>query len=146
MLLATSGASLLGNLLTGKGTVRAGEGSEKKALMPPHPLTNFAIRKYYEKELRFNGVYSGDTAPKTIKNGGYVINFDVGTHWTTSYAKIMKLFTLIVLVLSMFLKKSKDLFDIKTSKQTYSEYKHTTQLCVSASALDSLILCWQIKL
>ena len=67
MLLATSGASLLGNLLTGKGTVRAGEGIEKKALIPPHPLTNFAIRKYYEKEPRFNGVYSGDNAPKTIK-------------------------------------------------------------------------------
>ena len=55
MLLGTLGASLLGNLLTGKGTVRAGEGTmragegiEKKALMPPHPLTNFEIREYYE--------------------------------------------------------------------------------------------------
>ena len=27
MLLGTSGASLLGNLLTGKGTIRAGEGT-----------------------------------------------------------------------------------------------------------------------
>ena len=26
--------------------------------MPPHPLTNFEIQKYYQKELRFNGVYS----------------------------------------------------------------------------------------
>ena len=30
MLLGTLGASLLGNLLTGKGTVRAGEGIKKK--------------------------------------------------------------------------------------------------------------------
>ena len=50
MLLATLGASLLGDLLakklSGKGTVRAGE--EKKALMPgnssPHPLKNFEIK------------------------------------------------------------------------------------------------------
>ena len=39
----------------------------------------------------------------------------------------MKLFTLIVLVLKMFLKKLKDLLDIKTQKQTYLEYKQTIQ-------------------
>ena len=26
--------------------------------MPPHPLRNFEIQKYYEHEPRFNGVYS----------------------------------------------------------------------------------------
>ena len=26
--------------------------------MPPHPLTNFEIQKYYENESKFNGVYS----------------------------------------------------------------------------------------
>ena len=26
--------------------------------MVPHPLTNFEIQKYYENELKFNGVYS----------------------------------------------------------------------------------------
>ena len=25
--------------------------------MPPHPLTNFEIMKYYENKSRFNGVY-----------------------------------------------------------------------------------------
>ena len=39
----------------------------------------------------------------------------------------MKLFTLIVLIMNMFLKKSKDLLDIKTQKQTYLKYKQTTQ-------------------
>ena len=75
MLLGTLGASLLENLLTGKGTVRAGEGTlragegiKKNALMPPHPLTNFEIRKYYENEPRFNGVYSRDNLPKAIQN------------------------------------------------------------------------------
>ena len=26
--------------------------------MPPHPLTNFEIQKYYQVESTFNGVYS----------------------------------------------------------------------------------------
>ena len=59
---------LPGNLLTGKVTVRAGEGSIraregilKKYLIPrnssPHPSTNFEIQEYYKNEPRFNGVY-----------------------------------------------------------------------------------------
>ena len=103
----------------------------KKALIPPHPLTNFEIKEYYENEPRFNGVYSRDNLPKTMKNRAYVINLDeyadVGTHWIALYVKIMKLFTLIVSVLNISLNKSKDLLDIKTSKQTYSEYKQTIQ-------------------
>ena len=35
--------------------------------MSRHPLTNSEIRKYYENEPRFNGVYSRDNLPKTIK-------------------------------------------------------------------------------
>ena len=48
MLLGTLGASLLGNLLTGKRTIRTGEGTVRAGqdfLMPPHPLTNFEIQK-----------------------------------------------------------------------------------------------------
>ena len=33
--------------------------------MPPHPLTNFGIKKYYQKEPKFNGVYSRNNPPKT---------------------------------------------------------------------------------
>ena len=54
-------------------------------LMPPHPLTNFEIQKYYQNEPRFNGVYSRNNLPKKIKDGAYVINLDeyadVSTHW-----------------------------------------------------------------
>ena len=90
MLLGTLGASLLGNLLTGKGIVRAGSGNKKGKgivragsgnkkgkgivragsgrpwdfIMPPHPLTNFEIQKYYQNEPRFNGVYSRNNLPK----------------------------------------------------------------------------------
>ena len=56
--------------------------------MPPHPLTNFEIQKYYQNEPRFNGVYSRDNLPK-IKDGAYVINLDeysdIGTHWVALY-------------------------------------------------------------
>ena len=59
--------------------------------MPPHPLTNFEIKEYYENEPRFNGVCSRDDLPKTIKIGTYVINLDeyadVSTHWITLYVK-----------------------------------------------------------
>ena len=52
--------------------------------MPPDPLTNFEIQKYYQKEPRFNGVYPRDNLQK-IKDGAYVINLDeysdIGTHW-----------------------------------------------------------------
>ena len=106
MLLGTLGASLLGDLLTknlsGKGTVRAvegflraGEGIKKKALRQAHPLTNFEIQEYYKNEPRFNGIYSRDNLPKTIKNGAYVINLDeyeaVGTHWIPLYVKDNKI-------------------------------------------------------
>ena len=90
MLLGTLGASLLGNLLTGKGImragdgiVRAGSGSKKKnlnSLLPFHPLTNIKISEYY----RFNDVYSRNYLPNKIKKGAYVINLDeyenTGTH------------------------------------------------------------------
>ena len=96
MLLGTLEASLLGNLLLdGKGIVRAGEGivrvgqgfKKKKLnlLLPFHPLTNFEISEYYKNEPKFNGVYSRDNLPKTIKKGAYVINLDeytdIDTHW-----------------------------------------------------------------
>ena len=38
-------------------------------LMPPHPLTNFELRKYYQNELKFNGVYSRDNLPEKKKDG-----------------------------------------------------------------------------
>ena len=101
MLLGTLGASLLGNLLTGKGImragdgiVRAGEGSKKNklnALLSFHPLTNIEISEYYSNESRFNGVYSRDNLPKITKKGAYVINLDeyenTGTHWIALFIK-----------------------------------------------------------
>ena len=56
--------------------------------MPPHPLTNFEIQKYYQNEPKFNGVYSRNNSPK-IKDGAYTINLDefesIETHWKELY-------------------------------------------------------------
>ena len=41
--------------------------------MPPHPLTNLEIQRYYQNELRFNGVFSRDNLPDKIKDGAYII-------------------------------------------------------------------------
>ena len=53
--------------------------------MPPHPLTNFEIQKYYKNEPTFNSVFSRKNLRKKIKDGAYVINLDkyadVGTQW-----------------------------------------------------------------
>ena len=72
MLLGALGAPLLENLLTGKGTISAGERAIRttnwsKFLIlppplslpppPPHPLKIFEIQKYYQNEPKFNGVY-----------------------------------------------------------------------------------------
>ena len=87
MLLGTLGASLFGNLLTGKGIVRAGSGNKKWKrnrkgwlrkrmgfLILPHPSTNFEIQNYYQSEPRFNGVYSRNNLPEKIKDEKYAIN------------------------------------------------------------------------
>ena len=79
MLLGTLGASLLGNMLTGKrilryaygnkegkGILRASYGSKDfqlKKKKSNHPLRNFEIQKCYQNEPRFNGLYSRDNFP-----------------------------------------------------------------------------------
>ena len=98
MLSGTLEASLLGNLLSGKGIVRTGSGNKKGKgivragygkkmgfLMLPHHLKSFEIQNYYQNEPRFNGVYSRNNLPKKIKDGDYVINLDeygnIDTYW-----------------------------------------------------------------
>ena len=105
MLLGILVASLLGDMLIGKGILRTGYGNKegkeflragyecsiKKRLIPSHPLTNFEMQYYYQNEQRFNEVYSSDNLSKTIKNWAYVINVDkyadVGTHWIALYVE-----------------------------------------------------------
>ena len=56
--------------------------------MPPYPLTNFEIQKYYQNEPNFTGVYSRNNLPK-IEDGLYVINLgnfkSIAIHWIALY-------------------------------------------------------------
>ena len=83
-------------------------------LIQPHPLTNFEIQKFYKNDPRFNGAFSRNNLPKKIKDGTYITNLDeyadVGL---VCFVKKMKLFISIVLVLNIFLKKLKNLSEIK---------------------------------
>ena len=53
-----------------------------------YPLTNFEIKKYYQIEPKFNGIYSRNNLPK-IKDGAYETNLDmfesIGTHCIAVY-------------------------------------------------------------
>ena len=103
----------------------------KKVLIPPHPLRNFEIEEQFFKNRRFNGVYSRDNLPKKIKNGAYIINLDehadVGTHWVALYVKNNEDIYFDSFGVEHVPKEIKDLLDVKTSKQTYLEYKQTIQ-------------------
>ena len=43
--------------------------------MPNHTISNFEIQKYYQNELKFNGIYSRNNLSK-LKNGTYIIHLD----------------------------------------------------------------------
>ena len=85
--------------------------------MPPHPLTNFEIKKNYQYENTFKGVYSRDNLPK-IKDGTYIINLDeysdIGTHWIAFQVQNIDLLILIVLEQNILKKRLEHLSVIKT--------------------------------
>ena len=84
--------------------------------MLPHPLTNFEIQKYYQKEPKFNGVYSRNNLTK-IKDGAYVINLDeyksIGTYWIALYVNVENVTYLIALEMNIFQKKLENSLEIK---------------------------------
>ena len=87
-------------------------------LMSSHPLKNFELERVYENEPRFNAVFSRNNLPKKIKDGAYVISLDeyadVAHIGLLYFVTELKLFSSIVLVLNIFLKKLKNLLGIKT--------------------------------
>ena len=69
--------------------------------MPPHPLTNFEIQKYYQNEPRFNGVYSRDNLRK-IKDKAYIINLDEYSDMEfIGLLRTYKIMMLLILILSV---------------------------------------------
>ena len=63
-------------------------------LIPPHPLTNFKIQKYYKHEPRFNGYFSINNLFKKKQDGAYIINLveyaNVSTNWIALFIKKKK--------------------------------------------------------
>ena len=63
--------------------------------MPPGPLTNFEIQKYYQDEPKFQRVHSRNNSSK-VKDGVYEINLDeyksIGTHWIGLYVNFFFFF------------------------------------------------------
>ena len=101
--------------------------------LPAHSLTNFEIQEYYQDEPRFNGVFSRDNLPNTIKNGAYVINLDeyhdIETHWVSLY---MQSTNKIVTYFDSFGVEHipKEIMEVIVRKkilQIFIEYKHVIQ-------------------
>ena len=85
--------------------------------MPPHALTNFEKRRYFQNEPRFNRVYSKNL-PKKIKNGAYAISLDeyadVGTHWIALFCKNNEIAYFDSFGVEHIPKEIENLLDIKT--------------------------------
>ena len=79
--------------------------------MPPHPLTNFEIQKYYQNKPKFNGVCSKNNLLK-IKDGTYVVYLDeyesIETHWIALHSNNNNEPILTALELNIFQKKLKN--------------------------------------
>ena len=95
--------------------------------MPPHPLTNFEIQKYYQNEPRFNRVYSRYNLPR-IKDGAYITNLDeysdIRTHWIALYVQNKNVTYFDCFGVEHIPKEIKTFYGNKNIKQIFLEYKH----------------------
>ena len=100
-------------------------------LMPPHPLTNFEIQKYYENELGFNAVFSRYELSKKKKDGAYVINLDkyadTGTHWIALFCKKNEIVSFDSVGVEHIPEEIKKFIGNKNLKLTFFEYKQIIQ-------------------
>ena len=98
--------------------------------MPPHPLTNFEMKKYYQNQPRFNGVYSRDNLTE-IKDEADEIDLDeysdIGTHWVALHLNNNDVTYFDFLVQNIFQRRLEHLSVIKIIKQIFLEYKHMVQ-------------------
>ena len=96
--------------------------------MPPHPLTNSKIQKYYQNEPKVSGVYSRNNLPK-IKDGAYGINTDefksMGTNWIALYVNTENVAYFGNLGVEHIPKKKiENSLEIKILTQIFIKYKH----------------------
>ena len=100
-------------------------------LIPPHPLTNFEIQKYYKNEPRFNGVFSRNNLPKKIKDGAYIINLDeyadVDTHWIALFCEKSEIVYFNSFGVEHIPEEIKEFVVNKNIKNNIFEYKQAIQ-------------------
>ena len=88
--------------------------------MPPHPLTNFEIQKYFQNEPRFNVHYSRNNLPKKIKDGAYIISLDeygdLSTHWIALFCKRSKIVHFVSSSVEYLLEEIKEFIGNKNIK------------------------------
>ena len=98
--------------------------------MLPHPLTNFEILNYYQKERRFSGAYSRNNLAK-IKDGTYVINLDEygswGTQWIALYVNDDNVTYFASFGVEHISKEIKKFISSRNITKNILEYKHIVQ-------------------
>ena len=118
-------------------------------LMPPHPLTNFEIQKYYENEPRFNGVYSRNNLPNKIKDGAYVINLDehkdTGTHWIALFCNRNEIAYFDSFGVEHILEEIKEFIGNKKIKANIFRVQANHSIICGYFCIGLMILCLQIK-
>ena len=90
--------------------------------MPSHPLTNFEMQKYYQKEPTFNDFYSRNNLPK-IKDGTFLINLDEFRLIRNHNGNNIIYFDCFGV--EHIPKEIKTFIGKKISSQIFIEYKHT---------------------
>ena len=114
-------------------------------LMPPHPLSNFVIQRYYQNEPRFNGAFSRNNLPKTIKDGAYVINLDeyadAGTHWIALFCNRNEIVYFDSFGVEHVPKEIKEFVENKNIKANIFRVTANDSVMSGYFALDSLTLC-----
>ena len=114
--------------------------------MLPHPLTIFEIKKYYQNESKFNGVFSRDNMPKKIKDEAYVINLDeyadVGTHWIALFCNRSEIVYFDGFSVEYVPDEIKEFIGNKNIKaKIFRVQVNNWIMCGFAFEMDSLILC-----
>ena len=98
--------------------------------MPPYPLTNFKMQKYYQNEPRFNGVHSRNNLEK-VNYRAYVIDLDeysdIETHCVALYVQNNDATYFDYFDVEHIPKEIKTFISNKNMKQIFLEHKHMIQ-------------------
>ena len=118
-------------------------------LIPPHPLTNFDIQKYYKNEPKFNGIFSRNNLHKKINDGAYVINLDkyknVGMHWIALFCNKNTIIYFDSFGVEHIPKEIKKFIENKSIKTNIFRVQENDSIMYGYFVLHLLILCLQVK-